>query len=366
MSGSAELLREKVPPRRKTSRARWAALLTGAFALSAALPVARAQTPAPPAPTRSVREALSLGASTCIEADALAAQISMWLGGRPLDARIAISVEDGPNGVRFTVTRDAQSLGSRTLHVVGVPCQQIHAAVGLGVAVAIDATVLDSLGVTPTPAPPAPAAPAPAPAPPPPAAPPPPIWQPPPLPPSPPDEDDGPVAPWLTSTVQGLVLLGVLPEVQVGLSPSFDINLLRGFDIRIGALGTPEVRVDVGRGEANVSLVAGRLDACVVAVLRKNVARLRGCAGVTAGAISAEGVGFEETRASTAPWIAPTARIDGRWSFGRVFGLLLGVDGFFPGLKPELEVLSGDGSVQAARAFPAAGVALSVGPSITF
>jgi len=366
MTGPALCLREKVRPRKKTSRRCLAGLSLGAFSLFAHLPAAGAQTPPPADPTRSVRDALTLGTTTCIEADALAAQISMWLGGRPLDARISISVEDGPNGVRFTVTREAQSLGSRTLHVVGVPCQQIHAAVGLGVAVAIDATVLDSLGVTPTPAPPLPAPPPPAPVLPPRAAPPPPVWQPPPLPPSPPEEESGPVAPWLTSTVQGLVLLGVLPEVQVGLSPSFDINLFRGFDIRIGALGTPEVRVDVGTGEANVSLVAGRLDACVVAVLRENVARLRGCAGVTAGAISAEGVGFEETRASTAPWVAPTARIDGRWSFGSVFGLLLGVDGFFPGLKPELEVLSGDGSVQAARAFPAAGMALSVGPSITF
>lgn len=334
------------------------------LALELGASAAHAQIPPPAAGKRSVEDALAVGSSQCLDRAVLAQHIQMWLGGSGVDERLVIQVDDAPEGVRFTVTRDGARVGERTLDVRGVPCQSIHAAVGLGVATAIDATVLTSLGVSPSPPPAPPPAPVyvpvPTPAPPPPPPPPPP-WA------SPADTgrraDDGPR---LTVTAQGIVLVGLLPKVQLGVTPSFDLTLFRGFDLRASALATGTSTVEVGAGLADVSLLAGRLEACAAVILGRDVARVRGCGGVLAGAVQAEGLSFPDPRADTGPWVGPTARIDGRWSFNEVFGMLVAVDGFFPGLKPELQVVGPSGAVTAARAFPLAGVGLSMGPSVTF
>jgi hypothetical protein len=326
---------------------------------------------------RPIADALTVGPSRCLEAKTLAQHVGMWLRKDAIDRRIAVEITDAPEGVRFVVRRDGAVVGERRLDVQKVPCQEIHAAVGLGVASAIDATILDALGVSRPSPPPAPA-PAPPPASPPimpPPAPPPilPSWPPPvpvipaspppPARPAPPPERKGPV---LTIALQGMVLIGVLPKVTVGVAPSAELSIVRGFDLRASALVTGTTTVAVGGGTGDAGLVSGRLDACYTRVLLDDVARLRGCAGLSAGAVNARGAGFPDARSAVAPWIAPAARVDARWSFTRFFGLVFGVDGYFPGLKPELQVVDAKGKVVAAERFPLAGIGFSIGPSVTF
>jgi hypothetical protein len=322
---------------------------------------------------RPVIEALTVSPSACLQAPALADQITMWLRRPTLDRRLAVQVVDAPDGVHFVIERDGEVVGKRSLDVERAACQQIHAAVALGVAVALDATVLDDLGVRssgpPDPSlstafppdpmpPPLPAAFAPAwpranaspdrPAP----------------PPSPPPER--PRDPVLTAAVQGMVLVGVLPRVTLAVAPSAEITIVRGFDLRISGLATGTSDVEIGSGRAEAGLFAGRIDACATRVLLEDVARVRGCAGLVAGAVLASGVDLPDPRTTASPWIAPAVRADARWSFGPVFGLVLGVDGFVPGRKPEFQVVDDQGKVVDVEAFPLAGVGVSVGPSLTF
>jgi hypothetical protein len=303
----------------------------------------------------------------------------MWLHRRDVDRRLSIEVADAPEGVRFVVRRDGAVLGERTLEVKKVPCEEIHAALGLGIAAAIDATVLPSLGV-PAPAPPSPAPLSPSPAPARPSlAPAPPATSPPPGPvpwvsPPPQPSSSAPPSPipprkgWtpiVTTTVQGVVLVNVLPKVTLGVSPSVELTVVRGFDVRAAALATGTTSLPIGVGNATVGLLGGSLDACAATMVR-DVARLRACGGVIAGVVSAVGSGFSAPRSATSAWVAPSVRADGRWAITRVFGLVVGVDGFFPGIKPELQVLDKTGNVSTTRTFPLAGVGVSLGPSVTF
>ncbi|WP_044250629.1 hypothetical protein, partial [Chondromyces apiculatus] len=111
---------------------------------------------------RPIEEAITLGAHRCLEGGKLAEHVGMWLKTRDLDTRLAIEVAETPEGVRFVVRREGTVLGERTLAVRDVACPEIHAAVALGIASAIDATLLVDLGLAP-PRPPEPAPPAPSP-----------------------------------------------------------------------------------------------------------------------------------------------------------------------------------------------------------
>jgi hypothetical protein len=311
---------------------------------------------------RAIVGALAVGPSSCIDRETLARGISTWLGRPTIDGRIAIAVREGPDGVIYSVTRDGARIGERTMHVVGASCADVHAAVSLGIAIAIDATLLESLGIAPAPSSPTSAtrtAPNDAAA---------PrgfvAAQPPRL------RADLPVMHEekrdhvIAAGAQGLVLVGVLPKVTLGVAPFVDVTLIRAFDLRASGLVSTTADVAVREGSASVGLVAGRLDAC--AALRAGAARLRGCVGAAAGAVSAEGTGYPDSYSTTAAWIGPAVRFDGRWSFGSVFGLVLSLDGFIPGVKPRLDVLAPDGSVSESRTFPLAGVVLGLGPSISF
>jgi hypothetical protein len=307
-------------------------------------------------PTRPLTEVIRLGPSRCLDAKRVAGHASVWLRRPDVDRRLTIEVADAPEGVRFVVRRDGAVLGERTLEVKDVPCEEVQAALGLGIAAAIDATLLPSLGV-PAPAPPPPPTPPP---PPPPTPTSPPAPEPPP-PPAPPRERKMPI---VTATVQGVVLIDVLPNVTLGVSPSVELTIAKGFDLRVAALATGTTTVEIGTGTSSAGLIGGLVDACAATVV-VDVVRIRGCGGVIAGVVSATGSGFADPRSATAPWVAPTVRADARWTLTRGFGLFFGVDGFFPGLKPELQVLD-NGSVAASKTFPLAGVGISLGPSLTF
>lgn len=283
-------------------------------------------------------------------------------------------------GVRFVVRRDGAVLGERTLEIKKVPCEEIQAALGLGIASAIDATVLLGLGV-PAPVPPAPS----------PSSPP----SPPPPSPSPtsapltplPGASPSPVAtapgassasprdtgapspprrrPTVTATVQAVALVDVLPKVVLGASPSVELTVVPAFDLRVAALATGTANVTIGVGTADVGLVGGLVEGCGAVGLGSAV-RLRGCAGVAAGVVNAVGNGFPDSKSATAPWVAPSVRADVRWAITRLFGVVAGVDGFFPGLKPQLQVVDQTGGTISARTFPIAGAGVSLGPSLTF
>lgn len=83
---------------------------------------------------------------TCLDEARLQRRVARWLERDTVDARIWVDVfgGEGPRDVRFVVRRLGEEPAHRKLQSVPEPCDQLHAAVALSVALAIDATLLDA------------------------------------------------------------------------------------------------------------------------------------------------------------------------------------------------------------------------------
>ena len=109
--------------------------------------------------TQPVLDALVTHADRCLDRSAVAAQIVAWLRRDAIDRRIGILVAattDGA-GASFVIQRDGIAIAERQFARLPNECAELRAALGLAIALAIDATVLESLGVVdivsqPTPA----------------------------------------------------------------------------------------------------------------------------------------------------------------------------------------------------------------------
>ncbi|MFY0531229.1 hypothetical protein [Nannocystis pusilla] len=108
-----------------------------------------APAPAPPSP-RPLREALRVEpGATCLTADALADAATTWLGRDTIDPSVArIDVRGDParpHSVAIALEIRGE-LVERTLDPPRPTCSDLHALVGLAIAIAVDAAVLEGLG----------------------------------------------------------------------------------------------------------------------------------------------------------------------------------------------------------------------------
>ncbi len=340
---------------------------------------------------RPIAEAIELGDARCFAKESLAASVASWLGHGEIDERLTIVVADVPDGVRFEVRRESVSIGERTLEVVGLPCEDVRSAVGLGIASAIDVTVLESLGVTShdggepaaPPSPPLPASPG-LPSGPPatsPATPP----APSPAQPStlrrearaveawlPPDERKAPREPARFHIgVEVGLLVNLLPKVAPGFSPSVEVTVVRWLDFRASVLATTSITTTLNDpsggfvGQADTGMLGGRFDACGVGVVTGQT-RLRGCAGILAGAIRASGKNLLHPQSSVGAWVGPIARADIRWLGTDLFGFVLAFDGFAAAYRPELRIVDRSHKIVGTNALPSVGFGVSLGPSLAF
>src|SRR5688500_18412667 len=95
--------------------------------------------------------------ATCVEHDRLALQVRTWLDQPQVDARLRIEVvgdEEHSLRLSFTLRRDEEVIAVRAFDPAPERCTDLHAVVGLAIALAIDATVLESVGVEPRVVPP--------------------------------------------------------------------------------------------------------------------------------------------------------------------------------------------------------------------
>ena len=309
--------------------------------------------------THAVPDAVTVGPSTCLDAPTLAARVEMWLGRSEIDARVSVRVRDERDvgqGVVFVVLREGRPVAERRLRPKSIPCPDLTAAVGIAIALAIDATFLASLmnvadleSIKAPPAPPAP-----------------------PPPPSRPEPEKAPpsaAAPHkeavgVRGSVQAHALVGVLPTPVAGASFGFDVALAPWADLRISGMGTLRRPIRIGTGEADVTLAAGRFDGCFVRPV--DAVSLVGCGGVVTGRWIAAGSGYDVNQSSSLPWMAAVARAEGRLRVGEGIHVVFAVDGYVPLLRPVLDVRGRDGKVVASDEAPAAGFGVAVGPLIAF
>lgn len=251
----------------------------------------------PSAPTHALAESVSVDAGTsCLEQARLVERIAQWLGRDRIDARLSIAATAGPDAVTIVVREGASVSIERSIAPMPADCADLHAAVGLAIALAIDASVLDTLGVPP-PAPPpavddardeeAPLVPV--------VAPPPVVAEPRKL--------------HAAGIVSAIAMVGAPPGAAFGGELVAELGPARWIDLDLGVVAAGGLRVRLQQGDAAPVLVAARVAACPGRAFAGKV-RLRLCVGLDAGMLTAKGRGYVDEQRATLPWLVARSGVD--------------------------------------------------------
>ncbi|MBC8073377.1 MAG: hypothetical protein IAG13_33970 [Deltaproteobacteria bacterium] len=273
--------------------------------------------------------------ATCLERDRLVSQIRTWFDRDRIDARLVVEVvgdEHDPLKLAFSIRRGEQVIAVRRFEPAPDRCADLHAVVGLAIALAIDATLLESVAGNPR--------------------------RPPDPPPRPPDPPLGPEVPrrpaatkprpWrLSGEVAAQLSIGAPLDVGGGARLGLRTSWRRILDLSVGALVLSSGREAIGDGSAVFSAVAGRFDVCAGPPWPR--LRPRGCVGVIAGAALAAGQGFETDRTARLPWVAIPFGVDLEINLAPRIDLVIGIEGVPAVVRPTFEVGADMGRIYVRR-----------------
>ena len=313
-----------------------------------------------PTPTiRGVQEALKVSpGATCLSAETLVEHVRSWLGGDEVAVGVQIEVtgdEQASDAAVITVHTPAGVIERPFEH--GPPgCSDLHAVIGLAIAMAIDASVLASLGydVIEGPQPVAQAVDSEL----------------------PPLEARRPAAqPTATqprrarlraaAALRGGLWLGALPGIAGGGQLQVELGWRPWFELRAGVLGGRGGRQPLASGTVELGLVAGRMDACFGLSRRRLRPRL--CVGPAAGVYQALGRGLDEAVTVVDPWVAAALAVELRIAATPVFAVDVTLDALIPFIKPVVQARDKDkpGMIGDAVTFAPVGVVIGLGGAFT-
>lgn len=312
---------------------------------------------APPAPvpdapavrSRLVAEAIEVDpGATCLEHDKLVRRVARWLERDHVDARISVHVLGGNSDadeVAFAITFEKHPRAERKIHDAPEDCDQLHSALALSIALAIDATLMDAQRAQET------------------------------EPDVPSDEEllaAGPPAPAYFRLAFGAfahATSGLLTDLAPAASARIELGFVRWLDLRAGALVSRvgDQRLPGAEGRFDVDLIAGRLDAC--ALYSVTQLRLLACAGGMAGSFRTRGEAFSGG-SLTQPrlWLALVGGVELQAEITSWFALAVAIDLAVPLQRREINVRGPDGRPMAPseRQLTAVGVLVGAGPVFRF
>jgi hypothetical protein len=299
------------------------------------------------------------GPHGCLDGERLATQTGIWLERSTIDARVRVRAIADPtrrDRVHFSIERDGEVILDRPFEPVPPDCEATHAALGLAVAIALDATVLQPFAEVHEAS----------------------------APPSTPVEseevtpDSGPggvavdgtgvpmpdrgtkTARPVSVSVQAAASAGLTPLASVGGRLDGTIMLGKIAQLRLGAMAQAGFPVAVGPGRARVTLLAGRVGTCLTGARART--RIGGCASGWVGAAGVSGRGYETELSSFKPWVAAALGPTLMTPVGRGAALVVDAELVVPLFKPRLVVRDAEtGAVGAARTLPPVGGVVAVG-----
>jgi hypothetical protein len=317
------------------------AALVVSLALSSSTAPPSTSAPPPSAPrTRPLADALRVQpGATCIDPKRLADQVAAWLGDDEVDVRIEVDVrgdDEHTLALSFTLRRDGEVIAERRFDPAPERCNDLHAVVGLAIALAIDATLLESVGKPPPPVADEPATDTEKP------------LAPPPLRSAAPPRKRP--RPWrLHLDASARVAIGAPPGVSGGGELGLEATWRELLDLRVAALGLTAGRQQLGDGSARLSAVAARLDGC--AGPRLGRVRPRGCLGALAGPAFGVGQGFESDSSAVVAWAAATFGADLRVFLSPRVALSFEADGILTIVRPTFEAVGAEDGTRSVRRF---------------
>ncbi len=311
--------------------------------MAPAVPPAPATPPA--VPSRPLADALEVApGATCLEHDRLARRVARWLERDQVDERIRVHVlgsSSDADEVAFVISFGGKHRAERKIEDAPEDCDQLHSALALSIALAIDATLMDEQrGHAAEPDVPS-------------------------------DEEllaEDPPPPAYFRLAFGAfahATSGLLTDLAPAASARIEVGFVHWLDLRAGALASRvgDQRLPGADGRFDVDLVAGRLDVCALYGLAQ--LRLLACAGGVVGSFRTRGEDFSG-RSFTQPelWLALVGGVELQAEITAWFALAVAVDLAVPLKSRGIQVVGPDGGsmVLSERELTAVGVLVGAGP----
>ncbi len=256
---------------------------------------------------RPLREAIAVEpGATCLDAATLVEDVESWIGADTVDADVVVDVRGSPDQPRvagFRMLRGGRVIAVRRFEPGPSRCEQLHAVLGLAIAMALKASLIEEIAPT--------AASSPAPAP-------------------PPSVPRAALPRWAVG-VDALAALAVLPDAAFGIDARVEIAITPTLRARLGllALGSFGETFDAP-GHFDTWLLAPRLDLCAGFDVTRRL-RASGCMGMSGGGLHAQGYAFPSTESTFIRWLAVanelevTSELSRRWSIAASATLILPV-----------------------------------------
>lgn len=271
--------------------------------------------------------------ATCVTVEALLPQVRFWLHSDVPRGNVSIEVEGSetdPRHVRFRVIQEGETVAHRTFAPGPAACENLRAALGLTIALALKASVIDDLGR--------------------------------PL----PDDPSVRALGW-SFTVAIAGAWEILPGIAPGLIARGRLALTQMFMLRLGLMGLSGLGKTLSGSDTgyDAALLALRLDACVHGAPSPSVA-LHACTGISAGPLYARGHAAVGARTALVPWLALVSGAGVELYLGPRWSLVLEAALFSPLNRIQVGIKAADGQVLAARSLRAFGFDVALGPTYHF
>lgn len=323
-------------------------------ALVAWLALAGSPPEAAPPDVWPLSEAIVVPAGDACLARGLEQPVATWLGRDVIERSLSVEVRVVDDGVGFVLRRAGEIRVERMLSPAPLDCADRRAALGLAIAMALDAAVLEAL------APPVEATP---PEPQPEPTPPPPVETEVPVPPPPASEPvpPGPVPPrvQLAVTAEPAVQLGALPRVAFGGELGAELGLGGWLDLRLAGGGTAGLPIALADGQVDGAIGWGAAEGCPARALGR--VRVRLCVGAAAGGLWVRGRGFDQSRSVTLPWVAVRTGADLDVRLARRVSLRVGGRLLTPLVRGRISVRDPSDALVDRRELAPAGAQLGLG-----
>jgi len=302
------------------------------FAPRAGAAQVQAATPAPEFQQLSAAMTIDPGV-TCLDSKELVEHVSSWLGTDRVSAPLAIEVHGSPYFARTVwvrIRRGNATLAERRFEPAPARCEDLHAAVGLAIALALKASLLDALIGTRT-------------------------------------YGAAHASRPLRIGVQVLAGLAVVPGTDFGIGSSLQYSIAERFAARLSVLALvgPYGDFQQDQGRFETWLTAGRLDVC------SRLAEIHGldvsaCVGIAAGGLYATGEAFPMSRHSLIAYVALANALELDLELSTRWSLTMAIDVLVPFLHTSFVVRDQSGKVIAAHDLAAAGALIAIGPAYRF
>jgi hypothetical protein len=311
-------------------------LLLCCLVLTLVLPPARASAEVR---TRPLREAIAVEpGATCLETATLVEHVQSWLGVDAADSDVSIEVRgspDQPRIVEFRTLRAGRATAYRRFAPGPERCEHLHAALGLAIAMAIRASLIDELAGTMADAR---------------------------------SRVSGPSAdatrPWAIG-VNALAAVAVLPGAAFGADVRIERALPHPFRVRLGLLGLGALGETLAPGHFDVWLLAPRVDLCAGLDLSRRL-RGRACMGLAGGGLFAHGHGFPTSQNSLVRWFAALNGFDFVADLAESWSLDVAISAVLPLVRTSIVVRDSSRTVVEQRDLASVGGFLGVGPVYRF